>query len=69
VAKEPNNSGKQWVDQKAKQLRQLVKENTPTSVIGMKLGRTEEAVRLKASGGENMFLKQTSRSPYNRTKD
>jgi hypothetical protein len=48
-------------------LRKLARENTPTRVIGLKLGRTEQAVRGKASG-ENVSLKPTNQSPYNRRK-
>lgn len=67
MSKTPKNSGKQWTDQQVKQLKELAKENTPTRVIGLKLGRTEEAVRSKASE-ENVSLKPTNQSPYNRTK-
>jgi hypothetical protein len=45
---------------------QLAKENTPTRVIGLKLGRTEDAVRSKASE-EGISLKPTNQSPYNRS--
>jgi hypothetical protein len=67
MSKEPKNNGKQWTDQEVKQLRQLAKDNTPTRVIGLKLGRTEEAIRSKASE-ESVSLKPTNQSPYNRTK-
>ncbi|MET4038335.1 hypothetical protein ABIC03_000020 [Bradyrhizobium sp. RT6a] len=45
------------------QLRQLVKGNTPTRVIGLKLGRTENAIYNKASEGE-ISLAPTNQSPY-----
>lgn len=67
MGKEPKNSGRQWTDQDVKQLRQLAKENTPTRVIGLKLERTEEAVRSKASA-QDISLKPTNQSPYNRRK-
>lgn len=67
MTKTPKNSGKQWTDNDVKQLRQLAKENTPTRVIGLKLERTEEAIRSKASE-ESVSLKPTNQSPYNRTK-
>ena len=67
VANEPKDGGKRWTDHSIRGLKQLAKENTPTCVIGLKLGRTEEAVRLSASG-EDVSLKHTSWSPCNRTK-
>jgi hypothetical protein len=45
MAKPPTNHGKQWASADITQLKQLAKENTPTRVIGLKIGRTEEAVR------------------------
>jgi hypothetical protein len=45
----------------------LAKQNTPTRVIGLKLGRTEGAVRTKASEA-GISLKPTNQSPYNRSK-
>ena len=51
----------------AKQLKQLAKENTPTRVIGLKMGRTEDAVRATASKTD-VSLKPTNQSPYNRRK-
>jgi hypothetical protein len=48
-------------------MKQMVKENTPTRVIGLKLGRTESAVYSKASD-EGVSLKPTNQSPYNRRK-
>ena len=35
MAKAPKNHGKDWTRQEVKALRQLVKENTPTRVIGL----------------------------------
>lgn len=57
------NTGNPWTAEEVKQLRQLAKENTPTRVIGLKLGRTEDAVRAKASE-EGISLKPTNQSPY-----
>jgi len=48
-------------------LEHLSDQNTPTRVIGLKLGRTPEAVRSKASD-ESISLKPTNQSPYNRRK-
>jgi hypothetical protein len=59
------NSGKDWTRQDVQQLRELAAQNTPTRVIGLKLGRTEDAVRARASE-EGVSLKPTNQSPYNR---
>jgi hypothetical protein len=67
MAKKPENSGKQWTPGDVKQLEQLAKQNTPTRVIGLKLGRTPDAVQQKASQ-EDISLKPTNQSPYNRQK-
>ena len=67
MAKPPANHGKSWTPAAVTQLKQLAKENRPTRVIGLKLGRTEDAIRPKA-GEENVSLKPTNRSPYNRRK-
>jgi hypothetical protein len=65
VAKSTRNRGKQWTPGEVKQLRQLAKGNTPTRVIGLKLGRTEDGVRAKAAEN-NVSLRPTNQSPYNR---
>lgn len=49
-----------------KELRALAKQNTPTRVIGLKLGRTEAAIRGKASS-EGISLMPPNRSPYGQT--
>jgi hypothetical protein len=67
MAKIPANYGKQWTVQEVKQLKNLAKENTPTRVIGIKLKRTESAIYSKASE-EDISLKPTNQSPYNRKK-
>jgi hypothetical protein len=43
------NSGKEWSDEDLKQLKKLAKEDTPTPVIGFKLGRTPNAIYTRAS--------------------
>lgn len=65
--KSTRNTGKHWTSGDERQLRQLARENTPTRVIGLKLGRTEDAVRSKASD-LHVSLKPTNQSPYNRRK-
>ncbi len=67
MAKDPSNHGKPWTKDDVKQLDKLAKQNTPTRVIGLKTGRTEDAVRNKASE-EGISLKPTNQSPYNRIK-
>jgi hypothetical protein len=61
--KSTRNSGKQWTRAEVNELRALAKQNTPTRVIGLKLGRSENAVRTKASE-EGISLKPTNQSPY-----
>lgn len=63
MAKSTRNSGKQWTSGEVSQLKQLVKGNTPTRVIGLKLGRTENAIYNKASE-EGISLAPTNQSPY-----
>ena len=65
MAKYNRNSGKPWTPSDVSELRDLARHNTPTRVIGLKLGRTEDAVRSKASQ-EDMSLQPTNQSPYNR---
>lgn len=67
MAKYKRNSGKEWTHNEVNNLRKLANQNTPTGVISLKLGRTENAVRSKASE-ENISLKPTNQSPYNRSK-
>jgi hypothetical protein len=67
VTKSTRNAGKAWTPIETKSLKSLAKGNTPTRVIGLKLGRTEGAVRTKASE-KGISLKPTNQSPYNRKK-
>ena len=67
MAKSTKNSGKLWSTGERRQLKKLATGNTPTRVIGLKLGRTENAVRAKASE-LSVSLKPTNQSPYNRRK-
>jgi hypothetical protein len=67
MSKSTHNSGKPWTPSTNTQLRQLAAQNTPTRVIGLKLGRTEDAVRTQASE-LGVSLKPTNQSPYNRKK-
>ena len=65
MPKYTRNTGKEWTKADVSQLRELARENTPTRVIGLKLGRTENSVRSKA-GDQGISLKPTNQSPYNR---
>jgi hypothetical protein len=67
MAKIPGNHGKNWTPADVRLLKQLAKENTPTRVMGLKLGRTAAAVQQKANQ-EDISLKPTNQSPYNRQK-
>jgi hypothetical protein len=67
MPKYTRNSGKPWTPSDVKQLKTEARQNTPTRVIGLHLGRTEDAVRNRASD-EGISLKPPNQSPYNRTK-
>jgi hypothetical protein len=66
VAKKPSKHGRAWSSTDVRELKRLAKENTPTRVIGLKLDRTEAAVRSKASTLD-VSLKPVNQSPYNRS--
>jgi len=57
------NTGKIWTSQEIKKLAALAKSNTPTRVIGLLLGRTEDSIRNMASQSD-ISLKPTNQSPY-----
>lgn len=65
MAKSTHNTGNPWTARDVRQLKALAKGNTPTRVIGLKLGRTESAIYGKASS-EGISLSPTNQSPYNR---
>ena len=67
MAKTERNSGKPWSTSDIQNLKKLAEGNTPTRVMGIKLGRTPEAIYTKASK-EGIPLKPTNQSPYNRQK-
>lgn len=68
MSKYNRNFGKLWTSTEIRELRNLAHENTPTRVIGLKLGRTEDAISSKASE-EKISLKPVNQSPYNRRKN
>jgi hypothetical protein len=63
MPKSDRNNGKKWPPEEVKELKRMAKENTPARVIGLKLGRTEAALRSKASQ-EAISLKPTNQRPY-----
>ncbi|MEA2999558.1 MAG: hypothetical protein QOK17_1391 [Sphingomonadales bacterium] len=63
MARPPENHGAAWTPEQVKQLRVEVKQNTPTRVLGLHLGRTPEAVQAKASE-LGVSLKPTNQRPY-----
>ena len=65
TTKSTRNTGKPWTMQAVQQLKQLARENTPTPVIGVKLGRTPRAIQSKASE-QGISLAPPNRSPYGR---
>lgn len=67
MPKSTSKTGTAWTPKQTQQLKALAKANTPTRVIGLKLQRTETAVRAKAQR-EGVSLKPTNQAPYNRRK-
>jgi hypothetical protein len=67
MPKSTRNSGKRWLTSEITKMRDLAQQNTPTRVIGLKIGRSEDAVYKKASD-EGIPLKPTNQAPYNRRK-
>jgi hypothetical protein len=63
MARKPTNSGKAWTPQAKAQLKQLAGGNTPTRVMGIKLGRTPAAVSTEAAR-QRVSLKPTNQRPY-----
>lgn len=63
MSKTRTNSGKQWTPADVKQLKKEVKENTPTRLMGLHLGRTPDAVQNKANE-LGLSTKPTNQSPY-----
>jgi hypothetical protein len=67
MAKYNRNSGKPWTPEDVKHLKELARGNTPTGVMSIKLGRTEDAIYTQASK-QKISLKPTNKPPYNRRK-
>jgi len=62
MTKATRNVGKIWTKDDISQLRELAKENRPLRIIGIKLGRTPDAIRTKASE-KGISLRRTNQSP------
>lgn len=67
MSKSTRNNGKAWTSSDVRQLRELAQGNTPTRVIGLKIGRTPGAIYQQASE-QGISLGPTNQSPYNRRK-
>lgn len=67
MANTPKNHGKPWTAADNREFAKLVSQNTPTRVMGLKLGRTEDAIDSHASE-IGASLKPTNQRPYNRQK-
>jgi hypothetical protein len=67
MAKTPPNQGRPWTSKDNRLLGRLAKGNTPTGLIANDLGRSEAAVRSRASE-LRVSLKPVNQSPYNRRK-
>jgi hypothetical protein len=63
MPKYTRNTGRPITSGVVQQVRQLAGQNTPTRVIGLKTGRTENSVRHIASTN-GISLKPTNQSPY-----
>jgi hypothetical protein len=59
------NNDRPWSKDDLKALKTLVAENTPTRVIGLKLGRTEDSIYGRAKK-DGLSLKPANRSPRDR---
>ncbi len=63
MSKSTRNSGNAWTSTDRAALRQLANQNTPTRVMGLKLGRTAGAIAQQASQ-MGVSLKPTNQRPY-----
>jgi hypothetical protein len=63
MPRSPSRHRDEWTPADEKHLRKLVKQNTPTRLLAMKLERTEPSIRNKAHM-LGLSLRPTNRSPY-----
>lgn len=67
MTKKPANSGKRWTPTDDQQLRREAAGNTPTRVIGLHMGRSENSIRSRANELD-VSLKPTNQRPYGTNK-
>jgi hypothetical protein len=60
--KDGRSNPRSWSKDDVKQLKTLIKQNTPTRLIALKLKRTEAAVRWRVHS-EGLSLRPTNRRP------
>lgn len=63
MAKKPASHRQPWSPKDVRQLKQEARENTPTRVLALHLGRTPAAVQQKAHE-VGVSLKPTNQRPY-----
>jgi hypothetical protein len=65
ATKSTRNHETDWTAANVRELKTLIKENTPTRVIGLKLGRTETSIRDKVRelGLSLMPINRSPRTP------
>jgi hypothetical protein len=63
MPRKPARSGTAWTSAEVRQLRQELRQNTPTRVVGIKHARTSGAIQQKAND-LGLSTKPTNRSPY-----
>lgn len=63
MATQMQRQPKPWTPEEEAKLKTLVKQNTPTRVMGLKLERTEQSIRSKAKK-LGISLKPSNQSPY-----
>ena len=63
MAKKPENHGKEWASKDEALLKKLIGGNTPTPIMGLKLGRTPGAVQQHANELD-LSTKPTNQRPY-----
>ncbi|MFK4084780.1 hypothetical protein ACI2LF_11760 [Kribbella sp. NPDC020789] len=63
VQQSVRNASEPWTDEEVAELEQLAADNLPISLIGLRLGRPDVAVKAKA-GEEHITLLPRNRPPY-----
>jgi hypothetical protein len=66
MAAKIKNAGTAWSDEEVRELKKLAKGNTPTRVIGLKLGRSPAGVYAKARQS-GISLRPANQRPYGST--